>query len=144
MTNRQMTFDQARRIVEGKLASYSFVIGNYPDVPVHVLYQRMQRTVDLGTEVQSGGHSHNSPQEDWATRHAQQIEDASRIERVMKQLPRDERHLIFMRYMEKNNWGYIANQLHMSRPTAYRVRDRALMAFAIEFGLIATRVVESG
>lgn len=141
MERGYMTFDEARRIVEGKLGAYAFVIGNKPDAPIQTIYDRLLRAKELEADVDAGTRSTTSPQELWAIRHAQQIEDAARIERVMRRLPYEERHVIFLRYVEKNRWDYIARTLHMSRPTVYRVRDRALMAFAIEFGLIQTGVV---
>ena len=124
-----MTFEQARPIVEARLFAYAMLIREYPDAPPSSLSQR------LGTSVQTSDTT--STQERWAARHASELANAAIIERVLKVLPGDERRLVEMRYFEYARWDYICKTLAVSRPTAYRIRDRALMVFAHEFGLLA-------
>lgn len=123
-----MNFDQVRPIIEARLYTYASFRLQYPDAPASALKL-------LGTPVETSDTT--SVQERWVTRYASELENAAIIERVMRSLPDEERRLIEMRYFEYARWGYICRKLSMSRATAYRVRDRALMAFAVEFGLLA-------
>lgn len=123
-----MTFDQVRPIIEARLYTYASFRLQYPDAPASTLKR-------LETPVQTSDMT--SVQERWVTRYASELENAAIIEKVMRSLPDEERRLIEMRYFEYARWGYICRKLSVSRATAYRIRDRALMAFAIEFGLLA-------
>jgi len=123
-----MNFDQVRPIIEARLYTYASFRLQYPDAPASALKL-------LGTPVETSDTT--SVQERWVTTYASELENAAIIERVMRSLPDEERRLIEMRYFEYARWGYICRKLSMSRATAYRVRDRALMAFAVEFGLLA-------
>ena len=130
-----MTFDQVRPIVEARLYAYAALRMEYPDTPISSIYQ------GLGTLV-SGGET-SSPQERWAVRYGTELRNAVIIERVLKMLPDDERRLIKMRYFEQARWDYVCRQLAVGRSAAYCIRDRALMVFAIEFGLLGFEVPES-
>ena len=121
-------FDQVRPIIEARLYTYASFRLQYPDAPVSTFKL-------LETPVQTSDMT--SVQERWATRYASELQNAAIIENVMRSLPDEERRLIEMRYFEYARWGYICRKLSVSRATAYRIRDRALMAFAIEFGLLA-------
>lgn len=123
-----MTFDQVRPIIEARLYTYASFRLQYPDAPASTLKL-------LETPVETSDTT--SIQEQWVTRYASELENAAIIEKVMRSLPDEERRLIEMRYFEYARWGYICRKLSVSRATAYRIRDRALMAFAIEFGLLA-------
>ena len=123
-----MTFDQVRPIIEARLYTYASFRLQYPDAPASTLKL-------LETPVETSDTT--SVQERWVTRYASELENAAIIEKVMRSLPDEERRLIEMRYFEYARWGYICRKLSVSRATAYRIRDRALMAFAVEFGLLA-------
>lgn len=123
-----MTFEQARPIVEARLYAYAVLRQEYPDVP---LGQQMSQ---LGTSIQDSDRT--SVQERWVVRHASEIRDAVVIERVLRALPEEERRLTEMRYFEFARWAYICRELSVSRATAYRIRDRALMSFALAWGLL--------
>jgi RinA family phage transcriptional activator len=124
-----MTFDQVRPIVEARLYAYAALKAEYPDTPISSIYE------GLGTIIEGG--ENTSPQERWAMRHANELRNAMIIEKMLGALPDEERQLIEMRYFEYAQWGYICKRLSVSRPTAYRIRDRALMALACEFDLLA-------
>lgn len=128
-----VTFERARPIVEARLYAYAALKREYPDAPISSLHNR------LGASVKSV----TSPQERWATRYASEIKNAVVIERVLATLPKDERRLVEMRYLEFARWEYVCRELSVSRATAYRIRDRALMAFAYAFGLVAYSTVET-
>jgi len=121
-------FDQVRSIIEARLYAYGSFRLEYPDAPVSTFKL-------LGTPVQTSNMT--SVQERWVTRYASELQNAAIIENVLRSLPDEEQRLIEMRYFEYARWGYICRKLSVSRATAYRIRDRALMAFAIEFGLLA-------
>ena len=123
-----MTFDQVRPIIEARLYTYASFRLQYPDAPASTLKL-------LETPVETSDTT--SVQERWVTRYASELENAAIIEKVMRSLPDEERRLIEMRYFEYARWGHICRKLSVSRATAYRIRDRALMAFAVEFGLLA-------
>jgi len=123
-----MTFDKVRPIIEARLYTYASFRLQYPDAPVSTLKL-------LETPVETSDTT--SVQERWVIRYASELENAAIIEKVMQSLPDEERRLIEMRYFEYARWGYICRKLSVSRATAYRIRDRALMTFAIEFGLLA-------
>lgn len=124
-----MTFDEVRPIVEARLYSYASLRLQYPDAPASTL------STLLGTAIETSDTT--SVQERWVARYASELENAAIIEKVLRSLPAEERRLIEMRYFEYARWGHICRKLAVSRATAYRIRDRALMAFAIEFGLLA-------
>ena len=124
-----MTFDKVRPIIEARLYTYASFRLQYPDAPASTL------STLLGTAIETSDTT--SVQERWVTHYASELENAAIIEKVMRSLPHEERRLIEMRYFEYARWGYICRKLSVSRATAYRIRDRALMAFAIEFGLLA-------
>lgn len=125
-----MTFDQVRPIIEARLYTYASFRLQYPDAPASTLKL-------LGTRVETSDMT--SVQERWVTRYASELENAAIIEKVMRSLPDEERRLIEMRYFEYARWGHICRKLAVSRATAYRIRDRALMAFAVEFGCLPAR-----
>lgn len=127
-----MTFEQARPIVEARLYAYAVLRLKYPDASVASLS-------GIGVQLSDP----TSRQERWAVQHAREIQDAVVIERVLASLPPEERRLVELRYFEFARWGYVCKQLAVSRATAYRIRDRALMAFAYAFGLVEYSTVET-
>lgn len=129
-----MIFDRARAIVEARLYAYGSLRLQYPDAPPSSLSKR------LGIALETSDTT--STQERWVTRYAEEIRNAEIIERVLKMLPEDERRLVEMRYFEYARWDHICEKLAVSRPTAYRIRDRAIMAFAVEFGLLPVAVTK--
>src|SRR5690606_3675994 len=126
-----VTFEQARPIVEARLYAYAALRQEYPDLPL--VWQQMSQ---LGTSIQDSDRT--SVQERWVVRHASEIRDAVVIEKVLRALPEEERRLTEMRYFEFARWDYICRKLSVSRATAYRIRDRALMSFALAWGLLSS------
>lgn len=128
------TFDSILPIVEGKLYAYGLTVLRYPDAPISSVYQEVVATTGDVT----------SPQERWAVQHANDLRDAAVIERVVRTLPQDERDLIRLRYIERWPWNKVADKLHVSRSSVYRIRDRVVVLIAREFGFLSqTEKVET-
>lgn len=123
-----MTFDAVLPVVEGKLYAYAMTVLRYPGTPISSVYDKYKQF--------SASSDTTSPQERWAVSHANELHDAAVIERVIRTLPKEELNLIRLRYVERHPWHKVAETLHVSRSSVYRIRDRAIMLLAKEFGLL--------
>lgn len=121
-----MTFEQAIPIVEGKLYAYGVMKLEYPQAPVSNAYQ--QAAVQGGEAM--------SQQERWVVEHQHEIRDAGVIETTLARMTVEDQRLVQLRYIDRWPWPKVADKLHVSRRTAYRLRDRILMVLAYEFGML--------
>lgn len=121
-----MTFDQLVPIVEGKLYHYAVLQLEYPAARISSAYQDV---------VASGGETSTEP-ERWVVQHQSALMDAAVIDRVLRQLPEQERAMVRLRYLERHSMATVAEALHVCRREAYRVRDRVISVLAYEYGLL--------
>jgi len=128
-----MTFADAVPIIEGRLYAYGVALKEYPGPPstLHLALEDLR----LGVAVRATGRT-DSPQERWAIRHQDAIRDAAVIRRVMRHLPELEREYVRLRYWERYKGKQLERKLHMSERGLRYVKERVLMAFAIEWGLL--------
>lgn len=122
---KNLDFDGARPIVEGKLYEYALLIDRFPGPTISRAFQ------DLTPRENSG-----SLQENWVAKNEQSFATAKTVEKVLKGLSADGKALVTMRYVERYRWQRIADELNLSDRTVYRLRDHVLAIFAYEFGLV--------
>ena len=123
-----MKFEDAVPIIEGKLYAWALWRREYPDATISSIYE--------AREGRSQTPNTSSPQERWAVRHALELRDASIIERTIQRMSEDQRRLVWMRYVEKQRLKAIADELHVSLPQVYRIKDQVIGLLAYEFGLL--------
>lgn len=128
-----MTFEESVPIVEGRLYAYGVALKEYPGPP-STLNQALE-DLRLGAVIRSS-RTGDSPQERWAIRHQDAIRDAAVIRRVMRRLPKLEQEYVLLRYWERYKGKQLERRLHMSERGLRYVKERVLMAFALEWQLL--------
>ena len=120
-----MTYDEAVRVIEGKLYAYYLTRLEYPSAAIS------------GAYVSCTPHSrtHESPQERWAVRHSRALTDAAIIEQVLRRLTPRDRTLVRLRYGERWPWDAIGKRLGLRGSAVYQARDRVLGIFYGAFRL---------
>lgn len=122
-----MKFDDVAPIIEGRLYNWGLMRRNYPDVQIASYSERIGRseTPDL-----------TSPQEAWAIRNARDLQDALVIEETLSKMSDGQKKLVWMRYVEREQWRQIAKAIHVSEQQIYRERDQVLAIFAYAFEML--------
>jgi len=120
-----MTYNEAVRVIEGKLYSYYLTRLEYPSAAISGAY-------DIWAPPTR---THESPQERWAAKHSQALTDAAIIEQVLRRLTPRDRALVRLRYGERWPWGAIGQRLGLRGSAVYQARDRVLGIFYGAFRL---------
>lgn len=120
-----MTYEQAVRVIEGKLYAYYLTRLDYPDAAVSGAYEAW---------IPPSG-QRESVQERWVSRHSQALTDAAIIEQVLRRLTPRDRALVRLRYGERWTWDAIGQRLGLRGSAVYQARDRVLGIFYGAFRL---------
>lgn len=120
-----MRFEDALPILEGKL--YAWAEWRQRD-------DRPSAAISSVYEGQIGRTETTSPQERYVIRQAM-VYEAGIIEDALRRCSQEQKQLVFRRYVKRETWEEITEALHMSRRTAYRVRDQALAVVASALGI---------
>lgn len=128
-----MRFDDIKPIIEGKLyewAAYRRMKG-YPAAGISKVYE--------GQVGKTETPNHASPQEAWVIRKQAQVYESGIIESTLKRMNSEQRRLVYLRYVERNRWDYIADDIGVERRTAYRIRDQVIAALSVALEIYAER-----
>lgn len=126
-SKRQLQRADVAPIIEGKLYSWGMMRLEYPGADISSYGKREGRNETFDT---------TSPQEQWATKHAQELRDAAVIESTWKRLDETYQRLLYMRYVQRERWTVIARALNYSYSHVLRERDRLIAVMAFAFGLM--------
>jgi len=120
-----MTYDEAVRVIEGKLYAYYLTRLEYPSAAISGAYESWTPPT----------RTHESPQERWAAKHSRSLTDAAIIEQVLRRLTPRDRTLVRLRYGERWTWDAIGKRLGLRGGAVYQARDRVLGIFYGAFRL---------
>jgi DNA-directed RNA polymerase specialized sigma subunit len=123
-----MRFEEALPILEGKLYTWAEwrQKAERPTAAISRVYEgQIGRAETTDT---------TSPQERYVIRQAM-VYEAGIIEDALRRCSQEQKQLVFRRYVKRETWEEIIEALHMSRRTAYRVRDQALAVVASALGI---------
>src|SRR5690606_29612468 len=123
----RVTYEQAVRVIEGKLYAYYLTRLDYPDAAVSGAYEEW---------IPPSG-QRESVQERWVSRHSQALADAAIIEQVLRRLTPRDRTLVRMRYGERWTWDAIGRRLGLSGKTLDVAKHRVWGIFYGAFRLWA-------
>lgn len=124
-----MTFDQVVPIIEGKLYAWA-EFRRSPDYPGATISRAYEEKIGKAESKDP-----TSPQEAWAIRRQAELYEAGIIEASLRRMSEEQRKLIYLRYVERNQWSYIADQLFTEVRNVYRIRDQALAILGADLGL---------
>lgn len=124
-----LTFEQAVPIIEGKLYGWA-EFRQRPDYPGAAISRAYEERIGKNET-----RNVSSPQETWVVRYQAEVYEAGIIEAALKRMSEEQRKLIYLRYVERNQWIYIADQIHVEVRGVYRIRDQALAILGADLGL---------
>jgi DNA-directed RNA polymerase specialized sigma24 family protein len=128
-----MRFDDVKPIVEGKLYAWAEHkrSKDFPAASISSIYR--------GKVGHTESPDRTSPQEAWAVRKQAQVYEAGIIDAALKRMSREQQQMVYLRYVERNKWEYVAECLNVELRTVYRIRDQVIAALAV-----ALEVYENG
>jgi|GEM_PF-5592341 len=119
----------AIKITEARLHNYS-----ENRIKLEMLPPNVSRDIMLKTGTESGPST--SMQEVWVSKHEREMREVATIDRVMELLAPEEQELIRQAYFYSRNWDDVIQELHLTKSTFYRQKDRLVRRFARAFGLL--------